>query len=206
MTEPRSTANAATSKHDIFHEQPPSSTHTIPVLPAYLSQFGSGPSSQVHHRQDNNNDEYDDDTEGWSVVDARRLEADAMAEYQQSLPPQAPRTPIKRSHSAMNENAAHGLPTPQTGSRLQPAYGDAGGTSSKRRAAEADFLNFVSPATTPSPLQHRDASDATADDPLFVEIKQILSTHGVHLDPETTKEINVVCSRSTLRHKGVTSG
>jgi hypothetical protein len=127
-----------------------------------------------------------------------------MARYQQPLPVQEPRTPIKRSYSSMNEA---GLPTPQTENRVQQLNGNSDVASGKRRATNAEFLNLVSPATTPSPLRFRDAGGAgTADDPLFSDITQALASYGVELKPETANAVQNVCDRSTLRTQGVIKG
>jgi hypothetical protein len=136
-------------------------------------------------------------------ADIRRLEVDALVKYQQNLLAPELRTPVKRGFFAVNET---GLPSPQTESRQQPLTGKSDVASGKRRMTDADFLNLVSPATTPSPLRFRDAGTGTAGDCLFMDIKQTLATHGVNLDPETSNAVRDVCDLSTLRTQGISKG
>ena len=204
-TEPRSTARATDNRHDAIHEQP--QIPGLPVMgrispPQYSTQDPSGPSRRTAGNQ---SDSYDDEGDDWTIdgSEIRRLEADAANQYRQSIGIQAPRTPIKRSHSDMNGT---GLPTPQTDTRMRPGFNNGEGSVSKRRATDAEFLNLVSPATTPSPMRFRDALTGGNDDALFSEVQQSLTGHGVALHPDAAAAVKEICNRSSLRMQGVIKG
>jgi hypothetical protein len=174
--------------------------------PQYSTQDPSGSSARRGHLGGAQSDHYDDDDDdNWTLngSEMQRLENDAVNQYQQRTGLQAPRTPSKRSHFDMNGT---GLPTPQTDTRQRSGYTNGAGASSKRRATDAEFLNLVSPATTPSPIRFRDALTGTGDDALFDEIQQAVSGHGGSLNPDVISAVTDICNRSTLRTQGVIKG
>ena len=200
-TEPRSTAQALENRHDAVNEQP-----RIPGLPTMGQRSPPQYSTQdpVSRRRGvngNQSDSFDDDADDWTIdgAEIRRLETDAANQFRPQNGIPAPRTPIKRSHSDMNGT---GLPTPQTDTRTRS--GEA--STSKRRATDAEFLNLVSPATTPTPMRFRDALTGGSDDALFSEVQQALITHGVTLHLEAAAAVRDICNRSSLRLQGVIKG
>jgi hypothetical protein len=160
--------------------------------------------SRPEKHGDAETDEYDDDDEDWTLdsSDIKRL-VDGANQAKPAYAPEEPRTPVKRSHADFE---ATGLVTPQTDSRLQPGYTNGEGASSKRRATDAEFLNLVSPATTPTPMRFRDALTGGGENVLFTEIAQALRTHGFNLPPNASSAVKDICNRSDLRMQGVIKG
>lgn len=109
-----------------------------------------------------------------------------------------PVTPGKRKFSEMN--GAGGLPTPKTGGNIFT-------TPTRTASISADFLDMVSPATTPTPARFKDAAGAAGHlNGLYNDVMGVLNAKKVHLAPEALSEVREVCSRFSRRAYGVEKG
>ncbi|KIW07985.1 uncharacterized protein PV09_01884 [Verruconis gallopava] len=157
--------------------------------------------SSSHHEESGDEHTKDSDSSLVSEAGLRSLEENAIRSLQQPQLPLEPKTPAKRSHIEM-----HGLPTPDTIGRQHHSLGYPVSSPSKRRATDVELLNLVSPTTTPTPVRFRDAVGGSGDDTLFAEIEQVLSSHRVKLNADTSKAVKAICHKHTLRMQGVIKG
>lgn len=192
-TEPRLSAVIG-GRHNTPHEEPQNARTTISPPPAYSSRSRAS-AIAYPSRLDGELDFDDDDSWALSTSDMQQLEADAINK--------TPKIPAKRNFSALNES---GLATPQTDSRMRSGQSTSNAETSKRRATEADVLDLVSPASTPTPLRFRDAVESSNDDALFGEIRQALSKNGLILGTDVLKAIKEVCTRQAMRTQGLVKG
>jgi hypothetical protein len=117
-------------------------------------------------------------------------------------------TPGKRKFSEIGDA---GLATPQTGGHTQNTSGIRTftanySTGSKRRATDIDFLDLVSPATTPTPSRFRSVEDGTPDDTLFTDIREALTRGNIALSDSVNESLKQVCGRTYLRTQGIMKG
>lgn len=118
-------------------------------------------------------------------------------------------TPGKRKYSDI------GLETPQTMRQPQLGLHDSGygggetseQQASKRRAMDSDFLNQISPQSSPTPSRFRNAEDtAVVEHTLFKAISDALTTHGVRLSDRANHSVQTVCTRYERKTQGLVKG
>lgn len=108
-----------------------------------------------------------------------------------------------------------GMETPQTMRQPQLGLHDSGygggetseRQASKRRAMDSDFLNQISPQSSPTPSRFRNAEDtAVIEHTLFKAISDALTTHGVRLSDRANHSISQVCTRYERKTQGLVKG
>ncbi|TID16935.1 hypothetical protein E6O75_ATG09701 [Venturia nashicola] len=118
-------------------------------------------------------------------------------------------TPGKRKYSDI------GLETPQTMRQPQLGLHDSGygggdaseRQASKRRAINSDFLNQISPQSSPTPSRFRNAKDSpVVEHTLFKDLSAALTTHGVRLSDRANHSIEQVCTRYERKTQGLVKG
>jgi hypothetical protein len=173
--------------------------------------------NRTHEFEDGN--ETEDDFEEAMIkveLDTQQIAATTERLGAQMAAPATPRanraepmvTPGKRKHSEI------GLETPQT--NRQPNFGlnDSGyfgGTgserqASKRRAVDSEFLDQISPQSSPTPVRFRNAEDTAIENTLFKDICDALTPHGVRLSERANNSIQQVCNRYHRKTDGLVKG
>lgn len=124
-----------------------------------------------------------------------------MAEVDMSSPSKIePRTPGKRKFTEMN--GAGSLPTPKTAGNLFTTPSKAGLSKES-----IDFLNIVSPATTPTPARFKDAIGTPSSlDSLYNDVMAALDSKNVYVGGEARATVREVCSLYSRRAKGSEKG
>jgi hypothetical protein len=117
-------------------------------------------------------------------------------------------TPGKRKHSEI------GLETPQLHRQPQLGVHDSGygggetldRQASKRRAIDSEFLDHISPQSSPTPARYRNAEDTAIENTLFKDISDALTPHGVRLSERANYSIQQVCTRYDRKTQGLVKG
>jgi hypothetical protein len=105
-------------------------------------------------------------------------------------------TPGKRK---LSEMMVGGLPTPNTNRKA--LFGPQSAASN--RIAD-DFLNLVSPQTTPTPARFRDAlPGSNSSDGIFSDISETLIACNVSLNDGAKTAVERVCNRYALKNRGI---
>ncbi|QDS68105.1 hypothetical protein FKW77_010145 [Venturia effusa] len=107
-----------------------------------------------------------------------------------------------------------GLETPQKMRQPQLGLHDSGygggeasdRQASKRRAMGSDFLDQISPQSSPTPSRFRNAEDTAVEHTLFKSISEALSTHGVRLSDRANHSVQQVCIRYERKTQGLVKG
>jgi hypothetical protein len=163
-TEPRSTAQAVESKHDLWGEPLKLASSPESTPPAYTSttmQSDSGSKNADHQKRIAGFDVDGSDLD-WPMTDeeANRAEREAILAVtpRKSVRIEAFTTPGGQGPSAY---FGKGLPTPDTGGLGGNLFITANEFLSRKRKADNDFLDLVSPASTPTPIRFKDVEAFT---------------------------------------------
>lgn len=182
------------------------------------SHASTVPSSHYNTALDDGEETEDEFEEAMIKAEHDTVQIAAMTERLEShmAAPMTPRanqaepmvTPGKRKYTEM------GLETPQTMRQPQLGLHDSGygggelseRHASKRRAVDSEFLDQISPQSTPTPLRYRNVEDTAVEHTLFQDICDALTPHGVRLGLRADYSIQQVCTRYERKTQGLVKG
>jgi hypothetical protein len=150
-------------------------------------------------------DDFDDSEEDERRVDAQAVEATTP---RKSFKTELFDTPGMTGKSGNLQYNSNGLPTPETGgiSLGRNLFGNPNESLAQKRKADNEFLDLVSPASTPTPARFKDVQGRVSDVGLFKDIALALQSTNVHLDDEATSVVKQVCSRYDRKAEGISQG
>jgi hypothetical protein len=201
-TEPRPNINDVDNRYNT--ESGPAD-HSLP--PPYSSPLGHQELTATVSRKRNANEF--DDTDDWplNAEEEHRAEAEAIEAT-------TPRKAIKTeqfttpgTHRVL-EYGKIGLPTPKTDGHTshRNLFGTTDDALTRERQADSEFLDLVSPASTPTPVRFRDAEGGRPDGELYKDIALALERNNFHLNDEIASTIKQVCARHDLKGQGIAKG
>jgi hypothetical protein len=142
-----------------------------------------------------------------TLEEEHRVEAEAVEATtpRKSIKTEQFNTPGKSGNIQYNNN---GMPTPETGgtSLRRNLFGNPTESLTHKRKADNEFLDLVSPASTPTPTRFRDVEGRMSDAGLFKDIALALQSSNVYLDDEATRVVKQVCSRYDRKAEGISQG
>jgi hypothetical protein len=203
-TEPRSNANIMDSGRNA---EPAYAGSCQP--PPYSSPLDHQAMTVATTSRKRSPNEFDEDDD-WplNADEEYRAEAEAIkvTTPRKSLKTEQFTTPGR--HNAL-EYGNSSLPTPETGGSStlhRSLFGAGNDYATRKHNADSDFLNLVSPATTPTPVRFRDVNDGGPDGELYKDITLALEKKNAHLSDEATSTVRQVCARYDLKAQGIAKG
>jgi hypothetical protein len=113
----------------------------------------------------------------------------------------------KRKHNemALEPPPSDGMPRVNL---LDSGYhgGESSDRPSKRRAVDYEFLDQISPQSSPTPARYRNAESTVVENTLFKDICDALTPHGVRLNERANHSVQQVCTRYQQKTQGLLNG
>jgi hypothetical protein len=202
-TEPNFNANAADNRHNVEMGSPNSSHPPLySSSPGHQALTASNTSPKTLMNEFGDNDDWP-----MNLEEEHRAEADAIEATtpRKALKTDQFTTPNTHRVSEYNNIA---LPTPETGGDTlrKTLFGATDDSLTRKRKADNEFLDLVSPATTPTPARFRDTEKGGADGELYKDIALALERKNLRLNDEVTNTIKQVCARHDLKGQGIAKG